>query len=61
MSSTSEDFGGDSPAEKKRKLREARASAGLCRECGAPVKIKSNGKPARVCEDHASADRKRKG
>lgn len=40
--------------------RRDNAEAGLCRECKAPVKIKSNGKPAKVCATHAAADAARK-
>jgi hypothetical protein len=36
--------------------REAKILRGECRECKRPVKIKSNGQPARVCAEHAKAD-----
>lgn len=58
-----EDFGGDepqTPAQLKAKSRADKASRGECRECSRKVKIKSNGRPGKLCEVHADADAKRK-
>lgn len=49
-----------SKAETTADYREKQAERGLCRECREPVKIKSNGKPGRLCLKHAAADAARK-
>jgi len=40
--------------------RADKAARGECRECKRPVKIKANGKPARLCATHAAGDYARK-
>lgn len=47
-------------AQVSRDYREAKDKRGECRECKRPVKIKSNGKPGKLCADHATADANRK-
>ncbi len=54
-----EDFGG-ADVDPRAKAREQKVARGECRECDQPVMIKRNGRPAKLCADHAERDRKRK-
>lgn len=56
-----DDFGGAGDVTKTREEDRAdRFRRGQCRDCSNPVKVKGNGKPAKLCTACADRDAKRK-